>query len=190
MLFPKYALIGFIIISFVSCSESEYTNDTVNSEVAEEVEIPDTETYLSHETKERISKQFLKSLEEREQLAHYFQDNWYFMYNKDDSCEGSTEGEVGGLDTNSIDFIILVPVHNNGKARLCENSEPSDYEMEFDLDRELDKWDHFEIVEYEDQHPEVTIIYGAGDSVFIKLNFNQDGLISTLEYTIRDSRGF
>lgn len=108
------------------------------------------------------------------------------MNHRDNRCEGSTDGEVGDLASYSIDFIILFEVYNDGDPWLCETTEPSTYEFEFDLDREFDNWERFEIVAYEGQHPDVVYIYGAGESDYMKLHYNEDGLINTLEYMSED----
>lgn len=178
----KYALVALMLFSFISCSESEVSDDSEY----EEVEIVDTAATVFEEPQKSTPEQFLQSLEKGEELATYFQDNWYFVYHRDNRCEGSTDGEIGGLGPRSIDFIIVLEVHNDGDSWSCEKTEPITYEFEFDLDKELDHWDRFEIVKYEDQHPDVTFIHGAGESDYMKLHYNEEGLINTVEYMSED----
>jgi hypothetical protein len=179
MALNKNILLKVLAFLFLSCGNQENSKKAI-------LEMADTAVVIDQKEQKPAPEQFLESLENRDELASFFQDNWHFVYHRDNRCEGSTDGEVASLSPSSIDSIIVLQVYNDGDSWLCEKIAPSTYDLEFVLDKELENWDRFEIIQYEDQHPNETIIQGGGESDCILLHYNKDRLIEKLEYRSED----
>jgi hypothetical protein len=50
----------------------------------------------------------------------------------------------------------------------------------------ITNWDRFEIANYENQEKNIVYVLGAGESDYLKLHYNESGLIVKLEYRSED----
>jgi hypothetical protein len=129
---------------------------------------------------------FTESLKNGKDLSDYFSNSWTLIYHKDNRCDGSTDGEVSNLTSKEIETLIEVEVTNDGKGWACDEKEPKTYSLNFELKKHIKNWDRFEIAGYENQEKNIAYILGAGESDFLKLHFNDDNMITKLEYRSED----
>ncbi|MEO0473707.1 MAG: hypothetical protein AAF206_29110, partial [Bacteroidota bacterium] len=119
------------------------------------------------------AQKFVQSLQAGESLASFFQDNWTFVYHEDNRCDGATDGQSTSLTKARIDGVIRLPVKNDGDGWACEKKEPSTYEVDFDLKKEIAKWDRFEMEENENQADKIVYVLGGGESDFVILHYGE-----------------
>ncbi|MDS1031145.1 hypothetical protein RDV77_00710 [Porphyromonadaceae sp. NP-X] len=185
-------LIGFLTI-LISCNSS--TNSNVNEDKSkidsakEQVDKTDKELKTKNESTTEIRTQvdlkaseFLTNLKTGEKLSSFFNDKWIFVYHEDNRCDGSTDGQIDNLKSTQIDSRIKLQVKNDGEGWECDKKDPKTYDMDFDQKEKIKDWDRFEIPNYDNQEENIVYIVGSGESDYLKLHFNDNGLIIRLEY--------
>lgn len=119
-------------------------------------------------------------------MNSFFNDSWLFIYHEDNRCDGSTDGQLDNLKSSLIDSTITLEVKNDGNGWACDKKEPTSFDLEFNLMKKVAEWDRFEIPNYENQEENVVLIFGAGESDYLKLHYDDNNLIVKLEYRSED----
>ncbi|NLJ20829.1 MAG: hypothetical protein GX429_06900 [Bacteroidales bacterium] len=155
----------------------------------EQVDKTDKELKTKNESTTEIRTQvdlkaseFLTNLKTGEKLSSFFNDKWIFVYHEDNRCDGSTDGQIDNLKSTQIDSRIKLQVKNDGEGWECDKKDPKTYDMDFDQKEKIKDWDRFEIPNYDNQEENIVYIVGSGESDYLKLHFNDNGLIIRLEY--------
>ncbi len=184
-------LLGLITI-FISCKNSTRNNVINNLEKAtdkkqiEKIVITDNSTAkIQTKANLRISK-FVKNLESGKNLSSFFYENWILIYHKDNRCDGSTDGQISNLKSTEIDSIITLQVKNDGEGWACDKTKPKKYNLNFDLRKQIENWDRFEIPNYGNQDKDIIYVNGAGESDYLKIYINSADLIVKMEYRSED----
>lgn len=129
--------------------------------------------------------EFVNRLKNNNKLSDLFADNWTFIYREDNRCDGSTDGKIRHLKRNQIDTIIKLKVKNDGKGwESCDEKLPNSFQLTFDLKAKISEWDRFEISEQSETNH--FYILGGGESDYIEIYFDENHLISKLEYKSED----
>jgi hypothetical protein len=131
-------------------------------------------------------EEFLKRLTNGEKLYSFFSDNWTFIYHEDNRCDGSTNGEKSNLSNLEIDRIIKIKVVNDGDGWACEKKGSTEFYLNFRLKEQVKNWDRFEIIKYDEQEKNVVYVWGAGESDYLKLYYDDNNLIVKMEYRSED----
>lgn len=129
---------------------------------------------------------FIKYLENRKNLSLFFNDSWKLIYHEDNRCDGSTDGEIDNLKKYQIDSLIKLQVKNDDDGWDCSKKEPESYEMNFDLRELVKAWNRFEMSDYEVPEGDIVYVVGGGESDYLKISYNDSGLIIKLEYRSED----
>lgn len=187
----KYFFILCLFLCLIAYSCFEKQKNTINEESINKTTPP-----LEKNLKENIFKleerslenqksiELLKSLQNQAPLLSFFDENWKFVFHKDDRCEGATDGFKTHLKPNAIDGQIELEVLKDGLGWMCAAQKPKKITISFRLFEYLFKWDRFEGVLSQDKT--VFYIFGMEESEYIKVYFNKKGLIHQLEYKIED----
>lgn len=183
--------------SLISCNSSTNSNMTGNKtktvDTEEQIDKTEIDTTISHES--TISTQipvaskasgFVENLKAGEKLGLFFSDSWIFIYHEDNRCDGSTDGQINPLKSTQIDSIIRVQVKNDGEGWACEKKEPKTFDLDFDLKKKITDWDRVEISNDENKEDNIVYVVGAGESDYLKLHYDDNNLIITLEYRSED----
>ncbi len=141
---------------------------------------------LSKISIDSLANRFVENLENGKNLASFFNEDWIFVYHADNRCDGSTDGEISRLKSLAIDRNIKLNVKNDGEGWACEKTEPKNYDLIFNLRKEVKSWDRFQIPNYEQKEKNVIYIIGKGESDYLKLHYNDAHLIIKLEYRSED----
>ncbi len=190
------ALLGFVTI-VVYCNG--VTNSHLNKNGAtidndkQQVDKADSDPHTKNDSTTEVQThidskalEFLENLKASDNLSSFFKDNWLFVYHEDDRCNGSTDGQLDHLKPSLIDSIITLRVKNDGDGWACALREPETYDLGFDLKKKVSEWDRFEILNYENQEENIVYVFGAGESDYIKLHYDDNNLIVKLEYRSED----
>lgn len=169
------ALLGFTII-LISCKTPTKDLNEGKTEVK-----PTKETLIDSKVSE-----FVDNLKNGKKLGSFFTDNWIFIYHEDNRCDGSTDGQIHNLKSVQIDSKIMLQAKNDGNGWACAKKEPKIFELEFDLKEKITAWDRFENPKYENKIDNIPHVVGAGESDYLKLHFNDNGMIIKLEYRSED----
>ena len=185
--------ISFLIIT-ISCKheKKKEENTTYIPEVKTELtEVKPIKINTELQIKE-IALNFTEKIKKGESLISLMNKNWTLIYHEDNRCTGATDGEKMNLSNTQIDEKIMINVKNNSEyAWACEKKEPYNYNFEFDLKKQIENWDRFELQndDYSDspnKEKNVFYILGAGDSDLIKIYIGANKLISKLKYNSED----
>ena len=189
-------LLGFVVISS-SCNSSTSSNvieDKITIDVEkEQIDKNDTDSQTEKASitepkvqADSIALGFLKNLKSGKKLSYFFNDSWLFIYHEDNRCDGSTDGQLDNLKSSLIDSKITLEVKNDGNGWACDKKESTSFDLEFELMNKVADWDRFEIPNYENQEENVVLIFGAGESDYLKLHYDDNNLIVKLEYRSED----
>lgn len=126
---------------------------------------------------------FVEYLKAGKKLHLLFNNKWTLVYHEDNRCDGSTDGRKDGLSSEQIDLVIRLKVENAGDGWSCDKEDPTTFDMDFDLKKRIMSWDRVELADY---GASVIYIVGAGESDYLKLHYNDEGLIVKLEYRSED----
>lgn len=72
------------------------------------------------------------------------------------------------------------------KLTTCDKKEPKNFNLDFYLKKKNKNWDRFEIPKYENEKNNIVYVLGAGASDYLKLHYNDNGLIIKLAYRSED----
>jgi hypothetical protein len=190
------SLFSFVAV-LISCNSSSNSDMTGNKAVivntkgqVDKADI-DIKTTTESTTVAQISDDskasgFIENLKSEEKLSLFFNDSWIFIYHEDNRCDGSTDGQIGNLKSTQIDSIIRLQVKNNGNGWACDKKKTKTFDLNFDLKKKITDWDRFEIPNYENQEENIIYVVGAGESDYLRLHYNENGLIIKLEYRSED----
>lgn len=185
--------IGFLII-INSCKYEKKTKENIPyiSEVKIVLsEVKPIKINTDLQIKE-IALNFTEKIKNGESLMSLMDEKWTLIYHEDNRCTGSTDGEKMNLSNTQIDEKIILNVKNNSEfAWACEKKESYNYNFEFDLKRQIENWDRFELQndDYSDstnKEKNVFFILGAGDSDLIKIYIGKNKLVKILKYSSED----
>lgn len=193
----KYILmniaLGFIFISFNSSKKTNANKSNYTSKNNQErkVETP-IDFNITNDTlidvKELIntkSIEFVKNLKAGKKVSLFFNTYWTFVYHSDNRADGSTDGKIENLKSNDIDSILNLQVKNDGIGWF-KKKEAKTHTINFDIKKEIADWDRFEIPNYENKEKNIVYVVGSGESDYLKLHYNDNGLIIQLEYRSED----
>lgn len=183
--------------TLTSCNSSTRHNTAEDASInpAEETEVNDAEVELETIADSNLvvqpnidlkASESLIKLESGEDLSAFLNENWTFIYHRDNRCDGSTDGRLENLKDIQIDSNIKVPVKNDGDGWTCDKRDPTSYDLNFDLGEQIANWDRFEISHDENQEKNIVHIVGAGMSDYLKLHYNERNRIVKLEYGSED----
>ena len=188
-------LLSFLAIQ-ISCKSS--TNSNVNEDKStldidkEQVDKTAIDSKTKNNSTTEIQTQidlkaseFLKNLKNGEKLSSFFNDNWIFIYHEDNRCDGSTDGQIDNLERSQIDSIITLTVKNDGDGWACDKKNPSTYILEFLLSVQLENWDNYGTKRAANED-NVIYLENIDNSVYLKLHFDSNNLISKFEFRNED----
>ena len=194
-IFRKFLLICLMIL--LSCKQSSPAGNinVVDPDTAKTVVVNEDNIYP--ETKDdairipqisidTLANRFIENLAQGKNLTAFFSNKWTLIYHTDNRCDGSTDGKSANLDEFDIDKDIRLSVKNDGDGWACEKSAPTDFNLIFNLKKEVKSWDRFIIANYQTEEKNTIYINGKGESDYLKLYFNEDNLITKLEYRSED----
>ena len=129
---------------------------------------------------------FISKLKNGKPLASLFANNWTLIYHEDNRFSGSTDGQLETLKTTQVDSVISLKVKNDGDGWASEKTSPKTFNFDFDLKKQIENWDRFEIANYENVEKDTVYILGAGESDYIQLFYNDKDLIVKMKYSSED----
>ncbi len=146
-----------------------------------------TDKKTERKVNQNIAENFLKNLMKGNKLDLFFNDTWTFVYHEDNRCDGSTDGKKNNLSPQVIDEIIKLKVKNDGDGWACDKKEKTEFNLIFELKKQVKNWDRFEIPNYENQGKDgIIYITGGGESDYLILHYNTSNLIVKMEYRSED----
>lgn len=188
------SLIGFVTI-LISCNIWTNSNATgnkakiVDNKEHGEVDIFTTTTYQSTAAENTVASkalEFVENLEAGKRLSLFFNNSWTFVYQEDNRCDGTTDGQIDKLKSTQIDTIITLQVKNKGDGWACDKKESTIFDLDFDLKKKIENWDRFEVQYYDNQEEDIVFVVGAGESDYLKLQYDDNKLIVKLQYGSED----
>jgi hypothetical protein len=191
-----YILLNLLVI-LISCNNSTKSNEseaqfTINNDneqthkTAVDSNINNGLTMKNQTQIDLKASLFLKNLKNGEKLSSFFSDHWKLIYHEDNRCDGSTDGQIDHLKNTQIDSKITLPVKNDGNGWACDKKEPKTYNLDFYLKKKVADWDRFLIPNNVNHEENIIYIFGAGESDFLKLYYDDNNLIVKLEYRSED----
>ncbi len=182
------AIIGCMAF-MISCTDSKEKSENESTTDNDKMQVEEVDTETKEEPKAQDNSDassFVENLKAGNELNSFFSENWTLVYHEDNRCDGSTDGQIDDLESSQVNAAIKLEVENDGEGWACDKKEPSTFDLEFDLRKKVADWDRFEIPGDESQEENVVYVLGMGASDYIVLHYNDEGLISTLEYKSED----
>lgn len=185
------------LLILLSCKESVPAVNAAKSAsfTSEEEVVKADEIYLSTKddavllpqiSVDTLARRFIENLSQGKNLNTFFSEKWTLVYHTDNRCEGSTDGKSANLEKFEIDKNIKLSVKNDGDGWACDKSAPTEFDLNFNIKKEVKSWDRFIIQNYEEKEKNIIYISGKGESDYLKLHFSKDNLIIKLEYRSED----
>ncbi len=135
------------------------------------------------------ANEFAECLKENKPLSAFFSDSWTLVYHSDNRADGSTHGQITNLRNTQIDSIIRLRVKkyiDNTTSAESGVSVTVESDFDFELGKQVEHWDRFEAIRYDNMPNHIIYIVGAGESDVLKLHYNEEKQITLMEYRSED----